>query len=138
MSEGWSSWDLRKAEVGSLACIAESDGWRASRYRLLRVTAAGKSKVTLEDGSAWTRRGRAWGDSDCDIWHRGATASLVLDEKRAREIVAEIDAERELDELQSKARYSSEGLWRHLTADEARGILRVFTAAKARQEKVAR
>lgn len=84
-------WDLREAKVGDLVWVG---GHR--RIGLHAVTAANKTRVTLTDGTVWSRSGILFGHASGFSYGR-PHASLVTNIPAARTRFAEIDAKQRLE-----------------------------------------
>jgi hypothetical protein len=94
------AWGLRDAAVGSPVVVSVS-GVQSLQY----VALIGKTKVSLQDGSTWTKSGRRWGSGSAHgCWGRRDSADLVIDLERVKENIHEARQERALESLRWRAR----------------------------------
>lgn len=123
---GFSTWDFSTAVVGSDVVVSNG---RYSPRSLRKVTKVNKTKVTLDDGSEWTKSGRRWGEGR-DAWQR-QHAWLILDFTAVSRDVA---AERVRYKLEADRGALRERLWQEaktLSAEHVAAINAILDDAKA-------
>lgn len=118
-------WGLQNAEVGSPVRVCEG-AWEAPAIRL--VTKATKTRVTLSDGSEWTRRGFRWGSSGS---RRRRSADLILHLPTVENEIADILATRSLDATRRKLAKRCGREVHRLSAEECTAVTAILDAAKA-------
>lgn len=124
-------WHLDDAVVGSHVLVP--GGRYGGVSKILCVTAANARKLTLSDGTEWTRRGRQWGTTT-DRWMSSPHARLILDLAAVQADVAEERREADLAEARRQIGNRFDHQSRHLTLEEIAAVNAILDANKAARE----
>lgn len=126
MKDG-TEYTLRSAVVGSHVLVQQG---RNVVPTIHVVAKANKTRVELDDGSVWTRRGDRWGDAS-NYWSV-TSARLIVDLAAVKCSVAAITAAAKLAKAQLNVADDLQTNMRLLTLEECAQIAVIMAGAKER------
>jgi hypothetical protein len=110
--------DLSNTKAGDAVAVHESGGWGPGKLEMARVSRTTATRVVLENGSVWTRRGSMVGAGS---WSR--TWIEPWDEAKHPAMALAFSQERALARARSRL---NEYKWREVTTEQAEAAIKLI------------